>query len=190
MVEAVGSDVGLHLHETRGTALVCAYAALQLGVTRFDTSVGGLGGSPFAAGAAGNLATEELVAMLDDLGVETDIDVEALVVCGGPGGGPGGPAGPQSCGLGRAPYAPGGGWLMPHCDTCERFYNPNTLEDDGSCPACGQPVGDAAEVATAPGAAPWHFKLLVACTVAYLGWRLRPGAPLGGRTTVIGGSSN
>ena len=79
VLEAVGTDVGLHLHETRGTALVCAYAALQLGVTRFDTSVGGLGGSPFAAGAAGNLATEELVAILDDLGVHTGIDVEALV---------------------------------------------------------------------------------------------------------------
>ena len=78
-LEAVGTDVGLHLHETRGTALVCAYAALQLGVTRFDTSVGGLGGSPFAASAAGNLATEELVAVLDDLGVVTGIDVEALI---------------------------------------------------------------------------------------------------------------
>ena len=79
VIDAVGRDVGLHLHETRGTGLVCAYAALQLGVTRFDTSVGGLGGSPFAAGAAGNLATEELVAMLDDLDVHTGIDVEALV---------------------------------------------------------------------------------------------------------------
>jgi hydroxymethylglutaryl-CoA lyase len=79
VVEAVGSDIGLHLHETRGTALVCAYAAMQLGVTRFDTSVGGLGGSPFAAGAAGNLATEGLVAMLDDLGVHTGIDVEGLL---------------------------------------------------------------------------------------------------------------
>lgn len=79
VVEAVGSDVGLHLHETRGTALVCAYAALQLGVTRFDTSVGGLGGSPFAPGAAGNLATEGLVALLDDLGVASGIDVDRLV---------------------------------------------------------------------------------------------------------------
>ena len=79
VVGVVGTDVGLHLHETRGTALVCAYAALQLGVTRFDTSVGGLGGSPFATGAAGNLATEELVAVLDDLGVRTGIDVEALI---------------------------------------------------------------------------------------------------------------
>ena len=79
VVEATGTDIGLHLHETRGTALVCAYAALQLGVTRFDTSVGGLGGSPFAVGAAGNLATEELVAMLDDLAVGTGIDVERLI---------------------------------------------------------------------------------------------------------------
>ena len=79
VLDVVGTDVGLHLHETRGTALVCAYAAMQLGVTRFDTSVGGLGGSPFAAGAAGNLATEELVALLDDLGVATGIDIERLI---------------------------------------------------------------------------------------------------------------
>ena len=70
---------GLHLHDTRGTALVNGYAALQRGVSRFDTSVGGLGGSPFAHGAGGNLATEGLVALLDDLGVETGIDVEGLV---------------------------------------------------------------------------------------------------------------
>ncbi len=74
LVDAVGPEIGLHLHDTRGTALVNAYAALALGVTRFDTSVGGLGGSPFAHGATGNLATEELVAMLDDLGVTTGID--------------------------------------------------------------------------------------------------------------------
>lgn len=79
VVEAVGDDVGLHLHDTRGTALACAYAALQLGITRFDTSVGGLGGSPFAAGATGNLATEELVALLDDHGVHTGIDLEGLI---------------------------------------------------------------------------------------------------------------
>ncbi len=79
VVEVVGPEVGLHLHETRGAALVCAFAAMQLGVTRFDTSVGGLGGSPFAAGAAGNLATEELVAVLDDLGVRTGIDVDGVV---------------------------------------------------------------------------------------------------------------
>ena len=69
VLDAVGTDVGLHLHETRGTALVCAYAGLVRGVRRFDCSVGGLGGSPFAEGAAGNLATEGLVNLLDDLGV-------------------------------------------------------------------------------------------------------------------------
>lgn len=79
VVAAAGLDIGLHLHETRGTALVCAYAALLLGVTRFDTSVGGLGGSPFAAGAAGNLATEGFVAMLDDLGVHTGIEVDGVI---------------------------------------------------------------------------------------------------------------
>ena len=78
LLAETGTDVGLHLHDTRGTALVNAYAALQAGVTRFDTSVGGLGGSPFAHGAAGNLATEGLVAMLDDLGVHSGIDVERL----------------------------------------------------------------------------------------------------------------
>jgi hydroxymethylglutaryl-CoA lyase len=79
VVAAVGTDIGLHLHETRGTGLLCAFTALELGIDRFDTSVGGLGGSPFAAGSAGNLATEELVAVLDDLGVDTGIDVERLL---------------------------------------------------------------------------------------------------------------
>ncbi|HEX7133177.1 MAG TPA: hydroxymethylglutaryl-CoA lyase [Iamia sp.] len=78
-LDGVVDDVGLHLHDTRGTALVNAYAGLELGFARFDTAVGGLGGSPFAHGAGGNLATEELVALLDDLGVETGIDVEGLV---------------------------------------------------------------------------------------------------------------
>jgi hydroxymethylglutaryl-CoA lyase len=74
-----GNAVGLHFHETRGTGLLNAYAALEAGVTRFDTSVGGLGGSPFAAGAAGNVATEDLVHLLDDLGVHTGIDLERLL---------------------------------------------------------------------------------------------------------------
>jgi hydroxymethylglutaryl-CoA lyase len=73
------NDVGLHLHDTRGTALANALTALERGITRFDTAVGGLGGSPFAHGAGGNLATETLVATLDDLGVATGIDIDALV---------------------------------------------------------------------------------------------------------------
>ncbi len=79
----LADDIGLHLHDTRGAALVNAYVALQRGVTRFDTCVGGLGGSPFAHGAGGNLATETLVAVLDDAGVATGIDVEGLVDAAG-----------------------------------------------------------------------------------------------------------
>ncbi|HET6832283.1 MAG TPA: hydroxymethylglutaryl-CoA lyase [Acidimicrobiales bacterium] len=79
LLAETGTDVGLHLHDTRGTALVNAYAALEAGVTRFDTAVGGLGGSPFAAGAGGNLATEDLVHLCDDLGIATGIDLDALL---------------------------------------------------------------------------------------------------------------
>ena len=79
LLEDVGPAVGLHLHETRGTGLVNAYAALEAGVRRFDTSVGGLGGSPFAAGAAGNLATEDLVHLCDDLGHATGVSLDALL---------------------------------------------------------------------------------------------------------------
>lgn len=79
VIDETGNDVGLHLHETRGTALVNAYAALQRGIDRFDTSIGGLGGSPFADGAAGNLATEDFVHMLDDIGVRTGVSLDALL---------------------------------------------------------------------------------------------------------------
>ena len=77
--DAAMADLGLHLHETRGTALTNAYAAMTLGVRRFDTSIGGLGGSPFAAGAAGNLATEDLVFLCDDLEVETGVELSGLL---------------------------------------------------------------------------------------------------------------
>lgn len=79
LLDETGPTIGFHLHQTRGTALVNAWVAVQAGVRRFDTSVGGLGGSPFAAGAAGNLATEELVAVLDDAGLETGCDIDRLV---------------------------------------------------------------------------------------------------------------
>ena len=79
LVDVVGSGVRFHFPETRGTGLVNAFAALQLGVADFDCSVGGLGGSPFAAGAGGNLATEGFVAMLDDLGVATGVSVDSLL---------------------------------------------------------------------------------------------------------------
>lgn len=83
VITAVGSDVRLHLHDTRGTALANAFAALLLGVRRFDTAVGGLGGSPFARGAGGNLATEDLVHLCDGLGVDTGVDLEVLVAVAG-----------------------------------------------------------------------------------------------------------
>jgi len=83
VLDATGTDVGLHLHDTRATALVNAYAAMEAGVRRFDTAVGGLGGSPFAAGAGGNLATEDLVHLCDDLGVGTGVDLDlVLQACG------------------------------------------------------------------------------------------------------------
>ncbi len=79
LLRATGTEVGLHLHQTRGTALANAWMALQVGARRFDTSVGGLGGSPFAPGAAGNLATEEFVAVLDDTELVSGCAIDALI---------------------------------------------------------------------------------------------------------------
>jgi hydroxymethylglutaryl-CoA lyase len=70
---------GLHFHNTRGTGLANVLAALQLGVDDFDASVGGLGGCPYAPGASGNIATEELVHMLEDMGIDTGVDLAALI---------------------------------------------------------------------------------------------------------------
>jgi hydroxymethylglutaryl-CoA lyase len=83
VLDQTGPSVGLHLHETRGTGLLNLYAALGMGVVRFDSSVGGLGGSPFAEGAGGNVPTEGIVALLDDIGVETGISIEKLLVAAG-----------------------------------------------------------------------------------------------------------
>lgn len=74
--------IALHLHDTRGTALANALVGLSMGVTTFDASIGGLGGCPYAPGAAGNLATEDLVYMLQGMGVQTGIDLERLVEAG------------------------------------------------------------------------------------------------------------
>jgi hydroxymethylglutaryl-CoA lyase len=76
-------DVALHLHDTRGMAIANAYAGLEMGVTRFDSSVAGLGGCPFAGhqGAAGNVCTEDLVFLCDELGITTGIDLNALIEC-------------------------------------------------------------------------------------------------------------
>ena len=72
-------QIALHFHDTRGTALANVLAALHLGVTTFDASCGGLGGCPYAPGATGNLATEDLVYMLDGLSVETGVNLPALL---------------------------------------------------------------------------------------------------------------
>lgn len=79
VIATTGVDVRLHLHDTRGTALVNAFAAMTMGVAAFDTAVGGLGGSPFAEGAGGNLATEDLVHLCDGLGIDTGIDLDRMV---------------------------------------------------------------------------------------------------------------
>ncbi len=73
------AKIALHFHDTRGTALANVLTALHLGVTTFDSSAGGLGGCPYAPGATGNLATEDLVYMLDGLGIETGVNLDALV---------------------------------------------------------------------------------------------------------------
>lgn len=77
-----GKPVGLHLHDTRGMGIANAYAALECGVLRLDSSIGGLGGCPFGGslGASGNIATEELVSMCDQLGVRTGVDIDRLLV--------------------------------------------------------------------------------------------------------------
>jgi len=84
MLDAVARRVPIdklagHYHDTYGQALVNIYASLQAGVATFDASVAGLGGCPYAAGASGNVATEDVVYMLDGLGVETGIRLDALV---------------------------------------------------------------------------------------------------------------
>ena len=69
----------MHFHNTRGTALANVLTAVELGITEYDASVGGLGGCPYAPGASGNVATEEVVHMLHDMGIDTGIDLDALI---------------------------------------------------------------------------------------------------------------
>ncbi|WP_028602913.1 hydroxymethylglutaryl-CoA lyase [Ottowia thiooxydans] len=74
-------DISLHLHNTRGMAVANALAGLEMGVTEFDTSIGGLGGCPFAAhkGASGNLCTEDFAFMCEEMGISTGLDLDALI---------------------------------------------------------------------------------------------------------------
>ena len=76
---ALGKPVGGHFHNTRNTGFANAYAALEAGVSSLDASVGGLGGCPFAPKATGNVATEDLVYLLDGEGVDTGVDLDALI---------------------------------------------------------------------------------------------------------------
>jgi hydroxymethylglutaryl-CoA lyase len=87
MIEACTSRVPLealagHYHDTYGQALANIYASLELGVASFDASVAGLGGCPYAAGASGNVATEDVIYLLNGLGIETGIDLDRLVDIG------------------------------------------------------------------------------------------------------------
>jgi len=77
-------QLSLHLHDTRGLAVANAHAGLRMGVKRFDSTVGGLGGCPFAGqkGAAGNICTEELVLLCEEMGVRTGVDLDRLIEVG------------------------------------------------------------------------------------------------------------
>ncbi len=76
-------EIGLHLHDSRGLGAACVFAALEMGVRHFDSSIGGLGGCPFARlknqSAAGNICTEDMVHLCHELGIETGIDLDALI---------------------------------------------------------------------------------------------------------------
>ncbi len=76
------ADVSGHFHDTYGQAIANIYAALELGIAQFDASVAGLGGCPYAKGATGNVATEDVVYLLDGLGIQTGVDLDALVDAG------------------------------------------------------------------------------------------------------------
>jgi hydroxymethylglutaryl-CoA lyase len=80
--ELPASSLAMHLHDTHGTALANCLVAMERGISVFDTSIGGMGGCPYAPGAAGNLATEDLASMLADMGIETGIDLEKLIEAG------------------------------------------------------------------------------------------------------------
>jgi hydroxymethylglutaryl-CoA lyase len=82
LAEIPAPKIAMHMHDTRGTALANILVGLDLGIRDFDASVGGLGGCPYAPGAAGNCATEDLVYMLQGMGIESGVDLERLVEAG------------------------------------------------------------------------------------------------------------
>jgi len=82
LAEVPSEKLAMHMHDTRGTALANVIVGLEMGIRTFDASVGGMGGCPYAPGAAGNVATEDLVYMLHGMGVSTGTDLELLVEAG------------------------------------------------------------------------------------------------------------
>ncbi len=82
LAEIPMASIAMHMHDTRGTALANIVVGLEMGIRDFDASLGGLGGCPYAPGAAGNVATEDLVYMLQGMGIATGIDLERLVEAG------------------------------------------------------------------------------------------------------------
>jgi hydroxymethylglutaryl-CoA lyase len=83
LIPALGKErLALHCHDTYGQALANILIGLQSGITRIDSSVAGLGGCPYAAGASGNVATEDVVYMLHGLGIQTGVDLDALIAAG------------------------------------------------------------------------------------------------------------
>ena len=82
LAEMPAEKIALHMHDTRGTALANIVVGLEMGIRDFDASIGGMGGCPYAPGAAGNVATEDLVYMLHGMGIATGIDLDRLVEAG------------------------------------------------------------------------------------------------------------
>jgi hydroxymethylglutaryl-CoA lyase len=76
--ELPAEKLAMHMHDTRGQALANVLVGLEMGIRTFDAAIGGLGGCPYAPGASGNLATEDLVYMLDGMGIETGVDLQKL----------------------------------------------------------------------------------------------------------------
>ena len=81
LAEIPKPEVAVHFHDTRGTALANILVAVEMGITTVDAALGGLGGCPYAPGASGNVATEDVVYMLDGMGVRTGVDLDWLVDC-------------------------------------------------------------------------------------------------------------
>ena len=81
LAETPAPDVAVHFHDTRGTALANILVSVEMGITTVDAALGGLGGCPYAPGASGNVATEDVVYMLEGMGVRTGVDLERLIDC-------------------------------------------------------------------------------------------------------------